>query len=160
MPRQVNPCLSTFRLNLRSIHSQCPATPSLPILPILPQPYFLCVLGDLCGVRAIMQNKPNFQKAKTTANSYIARSYSNIPPRPTRKNKPNQTQFPSAVRNTQCHIRHTRELETKGIEPSFPRCDRGVLPLHHVPEHCSVFCYCTRWPRKVKPFQLPPRSKH
>ena len=25
-------------------------------------------------------------------------------------------------------------METKGIEPSFPRCDRGVLPLHHVPE--------------------------
>ena len=24
-------------------------------------------------------------------------------------------------------------METKGIEPSFPRCDRGVLPLHHVP---------------------------
>ena len=29
---------------------------------------------------------------------------------------------------------HSRRLETKGIEPSFPRCDRGVLPLHHVPE--------------------------
>jgi len=27
-------------------------------------------------------------------------------------------------------------LETKGIEPSFPRCDRGVLPLHHVPRMC------------------------
>ena len=26
------------------------------------------------------------------------------------------------------------KMETKGIEPSFPRCDRGVLPLHHVPE--------------------------
>ena len=25
------------------------------------------------------------------------------------------------------------QMETKGIEPSFPRCDRGVLPLHHVP---------------------------
>ena len=25
-------------------------------------------------------------------------------------------------------------METEGIEPSFPRCDRGVLPLHHVPE--------------------------
>ena len=25
-------------------------------------------------------------------------------------------------------------METKGIEPSFPRCDRGVLPLHYVPE--------------------------
>ena len=26
-------------------------------------------------------------------------------------------------------------METKGIEPSFPRCDRGVLPLHHVPDY-------------------------
>ena len=24
-------------------------------------------------------------------------------------------------------------METKGIEPSFRRCDRHVLPLHHVP---------------------------
>lgn|GEM_PF-5000383 len=24
-------------------------------------------------------------------------------------------------------------VETKGIEPSFRRCDRRVLPLHHVP---------------------------
>jgi hypothetical protein len=24
-------------------------------------------------------------------------------------------------------------METMGIEPTFPRCDRGVLPLHHVP---------------------------
>jgi len=30
-------------------------------------------------------------------------------------------------------VQHAR-METKGIEPSFPRCDRGVLPLHHVPE--------------------------
>ena len=29
---------------------------------------------------------------------------------------------------------HSKRMETKGIEPSFPRCDRGVLPLHHVPE--------------------------
>ncbi len=25
-------------------------------------------------------------------------------------------------------------METKGIEPSFRRCDRHVLPLHHVPK--------------------------
>ena len=31
------------------------------------------------------------------------------------------------------HLVGERRLETKGIEPSFPRCDRGVLPLHHVP---------------------------
>ncbi len=26
-------------------------------------------------------------------------------------------------------------VETKGIEPSFRRCDRRVLPLHHVPRN-------------------------
>ena len=26
-----------------------------------------------------------------------------------------------------------RRLETMGIEPTFLRCDRSVLPLHHVP---------------------------
>jgi hypothetical protein len=24
-------------------------------------------------------------------------------------------------------------MEMMGIEPIFPRCDRGVLPLHHIP---------------------------
>jgi len=66
--------------------------PNLPILPILPQPYFLCVLGVLCGVRAIMQNKPNSQKPKTNATSYARKTYTNIPPLSTRKNKPKQTQ--------------------------------------------------------------------
>ena len=30
------------------------------------------------------------------------------------------------------------QMETKGIEPSFRRCDRRVLPLHHVPEITAV----------------------
>jgi len=33
-----------------------------------------------------------------------------------------------------CGSVRNEPVETKGIEPSFPRCDRGVLPLHHVPE--------------------------
>jgi len=33
-----------------------------------------------------------------------------------------------------CNSMQRGRMETKGIEPSFPRCDRGVLPLHHVPE--------------------------
>jgi len=32
-----------------------------------------------------------------------------------------------------CGSLHNAGMETKGIEPSFPRCDRGVLPLHYVP---------------------------
>jgi hypothetical protein len=31
-----------------------------------------------------------------------------------------------------------KRMETKGIEPSFRRCDRRVLPLHHVPKNVSV----------------------
>lgn len=39
-------------------------------------------------------------------------------------------------------------VETKGIEPSFRRCDRRVLPLHHVPgDHCR---YITVYRPKVK----------
>jgi len=33
----------------------------------------------------------------------------------------------------ECSSLQDSRMETKGIEPSFPRCDRGVLPLHHVP---------------------------
>jgi len=35
---------------------------------------------------------------------------------------------------TPCNSVQKARMETKGIEPSFPRCDRGVLPLHYVPE--------------------------
>jgi hypothetical protein len=42
----------------------------------------------------------------------------------------------------------TSHLETKGIEPSFRRCDRRVLPLHHVPKTLSR--YFTAWCLKVK----------
>ncbi len=42
-----------------------------------------------------MQNKPNLQNPKTSAISYAAGIYANIPLRAARKNKPNQTQFPA-----------------------------------------------------------------
>ena len=57
-------------------------SPKPPILPSLPR-----IHG------AIAQNKPNFQNPKTTAISFATMSYTNIPSRPARKNKPNQTQF-------------------------------------------------------------------
>jgi hypothetical protein len=48
---------------------------------------------------SIMQNKPNFQKAKMKLNFYSAKDYENKPRLRTPKNKPNQTQFypPPAV---------------------------------------------------------------
>jgi len=41
-----------------------------------------------------MQNKANLLKDKTNATLFPAKDYKNDPPRPTRKNKPNQTQSP------------------------------------------------------------------
>jgi hypothetical protein len=48
---------------------------------------------------SIMQNKPNFQKAKMKLNFYSTRDYGNEPRLQKPKNKPNQTQFypPPAV---------------------------------------------------------------
>ncbi len=37
-------------------------------------------------------------------------------------------------------LRLNKRLETKGIEPSFRRCDRHVLPLHHVPGITNLSC--------------------
>jgi len=37
-----------------------------------------------------------------------------------------------------------KDLETKGIEPSFRRCDRRVLPLHHVPRILSRYSMAFR----------------
>ena len=42
-------------------------------------------------------------------------------------------------------ISERSRMETGGIEPPFPRCDRGVLPLYHVPGF-------TRIPYFSKPF--------
>ena len=39
----------------------------------------------------------------------------------------------SGSRPAFCSVGHDTPMEMEGIEPSFPRCDRGVLPLHHIP---------------------------
>src|SRR3990172_10446184 len=95
---RVNPCLKTFRVASWLVSSLRSEMPNLPIPPILPQPYFLCVLGDLCGVRAIMQNKPNSPNHKTNVTHYGTQIYSNIPLISARKNKPNQTQLQPKTR--------------------------------------------------------------
>ncbi len=33
----------------------------------------------------------------------------------------------------------------EGIEPSFPRCDRGVLPLHHIPWTTDAILFIVGW---------------
>jgi integrase len=50
-------------------------------------------------------------------------------------------------------VRNAR-VETKGIEPSFPRCDRGVLPLHHVPEK-SFHSHFSRYGGECQSFFRP-----
>ena len=40
-------------------------------------------------------------------------------------------------------------METKGIEPSFRRCDRRVLPLHYVPG-TEISHYCIGCRSKIK----------
>jgi len=52
----------------------------------------------LRGYKSIMQNKPNSPTAKTTATSYVPKSYNNIALRQTRKNKPKQTQSQPKIR--------------------------------------------------------------
>lgn len=46
----------------------------------------------LRGYQYKMQNKPNSKNQKITTTSYVQTSYTNIPPRRRRKNKPKQTQ--------------------------------------------------------------------
>ena len=48
-------------------------------------------------IELFMQNKPNPQNREMAATSCAAKTYTNIAPRPTEKNKPNQTQ--SAINN-------------------------------------------------------------
>jgi hypothetical protein len=50
--------------------------------------------------------------------------------------------------NTKYYIPTTNRMETKGIEPSFPRCDRGVLPLHYVPKNINTI-HSNSWVIKV-----------
>ena len=82
-------------------------------------PLSLCayVPLPLCTYESIMQNKPNLQNPKTTATSFPSKTYPNIPPRPTRKNKPNSNPIMSLrspkrsripPRNTRYAIRDTK----------------------------------------------------
>ena len=90
-------CAQGIRANSSVIYSQWSETPSLPILPSLPLVLFSlvpCALPPfvpscLSGYASIMQNKPNFLKAKTTVTLCAEKIYSTIAFRPMCKNKPN-----------------------------------------------------------------------
>ena len=36
-------------------------------------------------------------------------------------------------------------MEARGVEPLFPRCDRGVFPLHHAPDPAGAIVSLERW---------------
>jgi len=68
--------------------------PKPPILPSFPRIH-----------ESIMQNKPNSLTVKNNATPFATNSYANIPLPCAGKNKPNQTQSPNAIRDTQHAIR-------------------------------------------------------
>jgi len=81
-------------------HSRHSETPDQPILPKLPENH---------GV--IAQNKPNSQNKQIPTTSFPSRAYTNLPLRPTPKNKPNQTQFPGA------NMRQQARSVSAGVPP-------------------------------------------
>jgi len=61
--------------------------------------------------QGIMQNKPNFRKAKMNVSNVITRNYTNFIPLAGYKNKPNQTQFPKS--QNECKLIFYRGLQKK-----------------------------------------------
>ncbi len=89
---RVNPCLKTLQCCSVVSLFWPPRTAKPAYFTILLYLYFLFVLSDLCGIRAIMQNEPNSQNPKTLATSCGQKIYGNFQARSARKNKPKQTQ--------------------------------------------------------------------
>ena len=93
-------------------------------------------MRHLVNVGKTNPNKPKVKIGKMNITSFITMNYEQITMNDANKNKAKQTQT-NPISNVPKSPRFTKipgnELETKGIEPSFPRCDRGVLPLHYVP---------------------------
>ena len=124
-----------LRVNSWFTFSRFAARPNTPIQPILPQSYSLCVLCHLCGVNSIMQNKPNSQNPKIPTTLFLARLYTNIPLCPTRKNKPNQTQF------TPYSNYHSCPNSAPISRPSQHTCPMGDIP--HL-SRCPLSGYAIR----------------
>ena len=89
--------------------------PLSPVFCLLPKPPIQPSLPRIH--ESILQNKPNFLKTKTNATFFAAKVYEDSPPCETRKNKPNQTQFPrppscltALVANSICEIRAIRAI--------------------------------------------------
>jgi len=99
-----------IRGNSWLIYSRHSETPNPPILPKLPGNH---------GV--IAQNKPNSQKTKTNTNSATAKNYEQNSPRPTQKNKPNQTQFNPCPNRHLC-LNYTQTVSTP-VETRHPTYD-------------------------------------
>lgn len=93
--------------------------------------------SGLClpGRQSIMQNKPNSQNQKITANPLLSKIYTNITLRPARKNKPKQTQFVAAKPLAKSQIRRGGPdpgAPPKNIPPASRGCLSVVCPLSSV----------------------------
>ena len=88
--------------------------------------------------KLIMQNKPNFRKAKMNVNFYSTKDYENVPRRRTRKNKPNQTQSPRPHFYPKNHELRAINYELKN--QSFVRVPlKNVLKKHHFLQFPAIF---------------------
>jgi len=69
-----------------------------------------------CACEALAQNKPNPLNPRINTTSFPTTNYNKKSPRPTRKNKPNQTQLVAAKPRTKS--RQSRDPDSSGPDPS------------------------------------------
>ena len=73
---------------------------------------------------AIIQNKPNFTKAKMTLNPYLEKHYGKTLHSCPRQNKPNQTQLPRPQTSAPLLITHVKPLYRLRNDRYYTRCMR------------------------------------
>ena len=144
--------------------SSLPKSPIQPILPninrfsaaYLTNAPLLCVLPgpqgcELCGHKLFAQNKPKSQNRKTIATSCSPKTYNNIWPRRTRKNKPNQTQFQPKTRALLDTERSRRPNQTQTCRASIESPASRTEHLTHLTRES--------WPDYAKRTQIPQAQK-
>ena len=78
----------------------------------------------------IMQNKPNFRKAKMNITSIVTKDYENQPLRRLPENKPNQTQSQNPIYPQRAKIKHDYlPLALFPLTPSTARGYNGIFSL-------------------------------
>ena len=143
------------------LNAQKPDTkPKPPICPSLPRDLGTNRKSRRAGEVLIAQNKPNSKKPKTNATSYVTKTYNNIQPRPTQKNKPNQTQFPGA--NMRQQARSVSAGVSPKTEPSPIRNTRYAIcnTTYDIryPKH-DILSSLPKWHKKSPPQKIAEQPK-